>query len=79
MGKKLKDEEVVGAGFLDRVADLVGIMAPFVSASIYEYHCVAFQNLASSRVSYGDGNAQSDPITTWIRDIAYAPLPRTLV
>lgn len=31
IGRKLKDEEVVGPGCLDRIVGLVGTMAPFVS------------------------------------------------
>jgi len=31
IGKKLKDEEVLGAGGLDRIAGLIGILTPFVS------------------------------------------------
>lgn len=31
IGKKLKDDEVLGAGGLDRIADLIGILTPFVS------------------------------------------------
>lgn len=31
MGTKLKDEEVIGPGCLDKIANLVGTMAPFVS------------------------------------------------
>lgn len=33
IGKKLKDEEVVGPRCLDRIAGLVGIMASFVSCN----------------------------------------------
>ena len=36
MGRKLKDEEVLGTGGLTRIADLVGIMTPFVSRSILQ-------------------------------------------
>jgi hypothetical protein len=32
MGKKLKDEEVLGPKALNRIADFIGIMTPFVSA-----------------------------------------------
>ena len=32
IGRKLKDEEVVGSGGLDKIAGLVGIMTPFVSS-----------------------------------------------
>jgi Conserved hypothetical protein (DUF2461) len=31
IGTKLKDEEVAGPGCLDKIAGLVGTMAPFVS------------------------------------------------
>ena len=31
IGKKLKDDEVLGAGGLDRIAELIGILTPFVS------------------------------------------------
>jgi Conserved hypothetical protein (DUF2461) len=31
IGTKLKDEEVIGPGCLDRIAGLVGTMSPFVS------------------------------------------------
>ena len=31
VGTKLKDEEVAGPGCLEKIAGLVGIMAPFVS------------------------------------------------
>jgi hypothetical protein len=31
IGKKLKDDEVVGSGGLDRIAELIGILTPFVS------------------------------------------------
>lgn len=33
IGRKLKDEEVVGPGCLDRIATLVGTMSTFVSAA----------------------------------------------
>ena len=32
IGRKLKDEEVVGKGGLDRVVELMGCLVPFVSA-----------------------------------------------
>lgn len=31
IGKKLKDDEVLGSGGLARIADLLGILTPFVS------------------------------------------------
>ena len=31
IGRKLKDEEVLGKGALDKIADLLGILTPFVS------------------------------------------------
>ena len=31
IGKKLKDEEVLGPGGLGRIAELIGILTPFVS------------------------------------------------
>ncbi len=31
IGKKLKDDEVLGSGGLKRIADLIGILTPFVS------------------------------------------------
>ena len=31
IGKKLKDDEVLGSGGLDRIAELIGILTPFVS------------------------------------------------
>lgn len=34
IGRNLKDEEVVGPGGLDRIAGLVGTMAPFVSSPL---------------------------------------------
>jgi len=33
IGRKLSDEEVTGPGFIERVADLMRIMLPFVSHS----------------------------------------------
>ena len=36
MGRKLKDEEVLGTKGLTRIAELVGIMTPFVSLSIVQ-------------------------------------------
>ncbi len=47
IGRKLKDEEVVGPGCLDRIASLVGTMAPFVSPLSF----VLPPNLSSNRVA----------------------------
>jgi len=31
IGRKLKDDEVLGSGGLKRIADLIGVLTPFVS------------------------------------------------
>jgi Conserved hypothetical protein (DUF2461) len=47
IGRKLKDEEVLGPGSLDIIAGLVGTMAPFVSLILF----LPLFNLSSSRVA----------------------------
>lgn len=47
IGRKLKDEEVLGPGFLDTIAGLVGTMAPFVSLILF----LPLFNLSSSCVA----------------------------
>lgn len=44
VGRKLKDEEVLGHGGLDRIVNLIGILTPFVG----------FRFLHASRVVYAD-------------------------
>lgn len=34
IGKKLKDEEVLGNGGLGRIAELIGVLEPFVSLAL---------------------------------------------
>jgi Conserved hypothetical protein (DUF2461) len=48
IGRKLKDEEVLGPGSLDIIAGLVGTMAPFVSLILF---FASFQFVEESRGS----------------------------